>query len=126
MFPRKDLFIDHQIRYDAIFSWTSVNKANAIENPLAALPSFQVYNRNDVNLVIEAKRVTDLDTETQEWIVDLMERNMKEMYEKVGEELDGLHMGQAKNALVEAEVDGPETLPQHAGLRCAERRGTWW
>ena len=65
-----------------MFSWSSVNKANAQDNPLVALPSFQVYNRNDVNLVIEAKKVTELDTETRDWIVDLMERNMKEMYVK--------------------------------------------
>ena len=65
-----------------ISSWSSVNQANAQDNPLAVLPSFQVYNRNDVNLVIEAKKVTELDTETRDWIVDLMERNMKEMYVK--------------------------------------------
>ena len=64
------------------FSWTNVNKANALENPLVALPSFQVYNRNDVNLLIEAKRVTELESETKDWIVDLMERNMKDMYVK--------------------------------------------
>ena len=68
--------------YNLTFSWSSVNKANSQGNPLDALPSFQVYNRNDVNLVIEAKKVTDLDTETKDWIVDLMERNMKEMYVK--------------------------------------------
>ena len=68
--------------YNVFYSWSSVNKANALENPLAALPSFQVYNRNDVNLVIEAKKVTDLDTVTRDWIADLMERNMKEMYVK--------------------------------------------
>merc|ERR1711936_872447 len=62
--------------------WTNVNKANALENPLVALPSFQVYNRNDVNLLIEAKRVTELESETKDWIVDLMERNMKDMYVK--------------------------------------------
>jgi len=60
--------------------WTNVNKANSQDNPLVALPSFQVYKRNDVNLLIEAKKVTDLDNETKEWIVDLMERNMKELY----------------------------------------------
>ena len=59
-----------------------MNKANSQGNPLDALPSFQVYNRNDCNLVIEAKKVTDLDNETRTWIVDLMERNMKEMYVK--------------------------------------------
>merc|ERR1711936_1234598 len=62
--------------------WTNVNKANALENPLVALPSFQVYNRDDVNLLIEAKRVTELESETKDWIVNLMQRNMKEMYVK--------------------------------------------
>merc|ERR1719337_747151 len=62
--------------------WSSVNQANAQDNPLAVLPSFQAYNRNDVNLVIEAKKVMELDTETRDWIADLMERNMKEMYVK--------------------------------------------
>ena len=68
--------------YNFIFSWTTVNKANAQENPLVVLPSFQVYKRNDVDLVIEVKKVTDLDSETRDWIVDLMERNMKEVYVK--------------------------------------------
>ena len=68
--------------YNFIFSWTTVNKANAQENPLVVLPSFQVYKRNDVDLVIEVKKVTELDSETRDWIVDLMERNMKEMYVK--------------------------------------------
>ena len=68
--------------YNLIFSWTSVNKDNAQENPLVVLPSFQVYKRNDVDLVIEVKKVRDLDSETRDWIVDLMERNMKEMYVK--------------------------------------------
>ena len=64
------------------FRWSSVNKANSQEDPLDALPSFQVYNKNDVDLIIEAKKVADLDTETKDWIVNLMERNMKEMYVK--------------------------------------------
>ena len=68
--------------YNFIFSWTTVNKANAQENPLVVLPSFQVYKRNDVDLVIEVKKVRDLDSETRDWIVDLMERNMKEVYVK--------------------------------------------
>ena len=60
----------------------TVKKANAQANPLEALPSFQTYQKNDVNLKLEAKRVTELSKETREWVVDLMERNMKQMYEK--------------------------------------------
>ena len=60
----------------------TVKKANAQANPLDSLPSFQTYQKNDVNLKLEAKRVTELSKETREWVVDLMERNMKQMYEK--------------------------------------------
>merc|ERR1712203_562104 len=35
-----------------------------------------------VDLALEAKRVASLDTSTKDWIFDLMERNMKEMYTK--------------------------------------------
>ena len=63
--------------------WKTVKAANAQTNPLEVLPSFGVYNKNGVNLVMEASKVTSLDQETKDWIFDLMERNMKEMYVKV-------------------------------------------
>merc|ERR1719394_851139 len=59
--------------------WASVKKANEQEDPLAALPSFQAYKKNDVNLSLEARKVKDLDAATRDWIVDLMERNLKEV-----------------------------------------------
>ena len=58
----------------------TIKKANAQTNPLEPLPSFQVFQKNGVNLKIEARRVTELDTETRDWIMDLLERNMKELY----------------------------------------------
>ena len=58
----------------------TIKKANAQTNPLEPLPSFQVFQKNGVNLKIEARRVTELDTETRDWIMDLLERNMKDLY----------------------------------------------
>ena len=60
--------------------WANVNKANDQANPLEPLPSFKTFSKNGVDLVLTTEKVTDLDKETQEWICDLMERNMKEMY----------------------------------------------
>ena len=62
--------------------WTNVNKANDQSNPLEPLPSFKTFNKNGVDLVLTSEKVTELDKETKEWICDLMERNMKEMYVK--------------------------------------------
>ena len=60
----------------------TVKKANAQENPIDVLPSFQKFLKNGVNLKLETQKVRQLDEKTQEWIVDLTERNMKEMYVK--------------------------------------------
>jgi len=60
----------------------SIKKANAQPDPLEPLPSFKKFERNGVDLVLEAKRAGSLDTSTKDWIFDLMERNMKEMYSK--------------------------------------------
>ena len=61
----------------------SIKKANAQPDPLEPLPSFKKFERNGVDLALEAKRAGSLDTGTKDWIFDLMERNMKEMYTKV-------------------------------------------
>ena len=61
----------------------AIKKANAQPDPLEPLPSFKKFERNGVDLALEAKRVASLDTSTKDWIFDLMERNMKEMYTKV-------------------------------------------
>jgi len=60
----------------------AIKKANAQPDPLEPLPSFKKFERNGVDLALEAKRVGSLDTSTKDWIFDLMERNMKEMYTK--------------------------------------------
>ena len=43
----------------------------------------QAYKKNDVNLSLEARKVKDLDAATRDWIVDLMERNLKEVIDMV-------------------------------------------
>jgi len=61
--------------------WSIVNKANALENPLSALPSFNTYKKDDLSIIIlETKRVTSLDEETKTWIFQLLEKNMKDYY----------------------------------------------
>jgi len=60
----------------------SVKKANAQTDPLEPLPSFTKFERNGVDLVLEAKKAGSLDTSVKDWIFDLTERNMKEMYTK--------------------------------------------
>ena len=47
------------------------------------LSIFQAYKKNDVNLSLEARKVKDLDAATRDWIVDLMERNLKEVIDMV-------------------------------------------
>ena len=38
--------------------------------------------RNDLNLVLEAKKVKNLDLETKEWMFSLLKENMKDIYAK--------------------------------------------
>jgi len=59
-----------------------VKKANQQPDPLEPLPSFKKFERNGVDLVLEARRAGSLETNTRDWVMDLMERNMKEMYAK--------------------------------------------
>ena len=82
-----------------------VKTANLQDDPLSSLPSFKViwlrfvliamsttylhintkfqkFNKNDQNLTLSTKRVTDLDQDTKEFIIDLLTKNMKALYEK--------------------------------------------
>ena len=58
----------------------AVKRANEQRDPLEQLPSFRRFQKNGVDLQLETRRVTELGEDTRTWIVDLMERNMKEMY----------------------------------------------
>jgi len=59
-----------------------VKTANLQDDPLASLPSFKKYKKNDVDLTLSTKRVADLSPEKQEVIIDLLEKNMKKLYEE--------------------------------------------
>ena len=58
----------------------AVKRANEQRDPLEQLPSFRRFQKNGVDLQLETRRVTELGEDTKTWIVELMERNMKEMY----------------------------------------------
>jgi len=71
-----------QILGGSVPGWAYVKKANAQEDPLEPLPSFKAFKKNDLNLVLEAKKVKDLDLETKEWMFSLLKSNMQEIYAK--------------------------------------------
>jgi len=56
-----------------------VKAANDVEDPLAALPSFQNFVRNGLNLSVETINVACDSDKT--WMMDLMRTNMKTSYE---------------------------------------------
>ena len=39
-----------------LFRCAGVNKANAQENPLAVLPSFSIFKKDDLKITLETKR----------------------------------------------------------------------
>merc|ERR1712079_697074 len=59
-----------------------VKAANDVEDPLENLPSFKKYEKGGMNVMISAERVTDLDQTTKDWLLDLITRNMKALYEE--------------------------------------------
>ena len=86
--------------------WSKVKAAEMQENPLAALPSFTVFNKNGVNLTLETKKYGNnfsllknysskrmfhlsfsrhamLSSSDKEWLFKLLERNMRAMYQQV-------------------------------------------
>jgi len=59
-----------------------VKAANDVEDPLENLPSFKKYEKGGMNVMISAEKVTDLDQTTKDWLLDLITRNMKALYEE--------------------------------------------
>ncbi|XP_012226405.1 N-alpha-acetyltransferase 40 [Linepithema humile] len=60
-----------------------INKANALKDPLAALEIFHEYNtKDDCTIKLSCVRAKDAQEECLSWIFDIMERNMKDMYEE--------------------------------------------
>lgn len=59
-----------------------VKAANDVEDPLENLPSFKKYEKGGMNVMISAERLSELDKPTRDWLMDLITRNMKALYEK--------------------------------------------
>merc|ERR1712150_347799 len=59
-----------------------VKAANDTSDPLENLPSFKKYSKNDLEVELTAERVTDLDETTKKWLMDLLTKNMKTLYEE--------------------------------------------
>ncbi|KAK0090782.1 hypothetical protein PV325_003802 [Microctonus aethiopoides] len=57
--------------------------ANSQNDPLVSLPLFQSYKSStDIQYKLTCQKVKDLDSKTLAWIFDLMERNMKTIYQQ--------------------------------------------
>ncbi|XP_072407313.1 N-alpha-acetyltransferase 40 isoform X2 [Chiloscyllium punctatum] len=77
---KKQRRLEERAAMDAVCA--KVETANKLTDPLASFPSFKKYDRNGMNIVIECKRVTDLDPSTLDWAVELTKTNMQTMYEQ--------------------------------------------
>ncbi|XP_048380967.1 N-alpha-acetyltransferase 40 isoform X2 [Stegostoma tigrinum] len=77
---KKQRRLEERAAMDAVCA--KVETANKIDDPLASFPAFKKYDRNGMNIVIECKRVTDLDPSTVDWAVELTKTNMQTMYEQ--------------------------------------------
>jgi len=58
-----------------------VKTANELPDPLAQLPAFQKFSRNDLDLRVECKQAAHLSEEQFDETFALLENNMKSMYE---------------------------------------------
>ena len=59
-----------------------VKAANRVDDPLQGLPSFKKYEKGDIQVELSAERVIDLDKDTKTWLMELITKNMKELYEQ--------------------------------------------
>ncbi|KAH0946271.1 hypothetical protein HN011_010946 [Eciton burchellii] len=59
-----------------------INKANALINPLEKLCKFHEYTKDDCIIKLSCIRAKNAEPECVSWIFDIMERNMKDMYEQ--------------------------------------------
>jgi len=58
-----------------------VKTANLQDDPLESLPSFKKFSKNGLDLTLSTKRVSDLNHDGKEFIIDLLAKNMKKLYE---------------------------------------------
>ncbi|XP_011704319.1 PREDICTED: N-alpha-acetyltransferase 40 [Wasmannia auropunctata] len=67
----------------AVIQQQLINKANALSNPLETLQKFHEYIAKDNNTIkLSCVKAKDASSECFSWILDIMERNMKDMYEQ--------------------------------------------
>jgi len=60
-----------------------INKANTLANPFETLREFHEYITKDNNLIkLDCVKAKYASSECFSWILDIMERNMKDMYEQ--------------------------------------------
>ncbi|XP_070522479.1 N-alpha-acetyltransferase 40 isoform X2 [Cardiocondyla obscurior] len=60
-----------------------IDQANALTNPLDSLQKFQKFVTSDNNAIeLVCLKAKDAQSECLSWIMDIMERNMKDMYER--------------------------------------------
>lgn len=60
-----------------------INKANTLINPLETLQKFHKYITKDNDAIeLTCAKAKDVQSECLSWIFDIMERNMKDMYER--------------------------------------------
>ncbi|XP_036149454.1 N-alpha-acetyltransferase 40 [Monomorium pharaonis] len=67
----------------AVMQQQLINKANALANPLEALPKFHKYITKDNDTIkFVCVKAKNAQSKCLTWILDIMERNMKDMYER--------------------------------------------
>ncbi|XP_033102946.1 N-alpha-acetyltransferase 40-like [Anneissia japonica] len=71
---------EEQARYAE--SMAVVEAAHQLEDPMVELTAFKKYARNGLSLVLEAKKVSDLDKCMIDWAFALLKANMESLYEK--------------------------------------------
>lgn len=54
----------------------AVDKANKLEDPLEPFPVFRKYNKNNINVELSVKKVTDVEDSVKQWAFNLTKRNM--------------------------------------------------
>jgi len=60
-----------------------INKANALTDPLGPLQNFHDYITKDNDMIeLVCTKARNARSECLSWIMDIMERNMKDMYER--------------------------------------------
>ncbi|KAJ8281636.1 hypothetical protein COCON_G00041550 [Conger conger] len=77
---KKQKRLEERAAMDAVCA--RVEAANKLEDPLAAFPVFKKYDRNGLNLQIECKRVSALNSNTVDWAYELTKTNMQTLYEQ--------------------------------------------